>query len=64
MLLENPALILVSTAGAHTPTLHPGIGSYTISKLAATSMVEYFALGNSACRDRDSASGNIGHCYE
>jgi NAD(P)-dependent dehydrogenase (short-subunit alcohol dehydrogenase family) len=61
---RNLALILVSTAGAHTPTLHPGMGSYIISKLAATRMVEYFALGNSACRDRDSSSGIIGHSYE
>jgi NAD(P)-dependent dehydrogenase (short-subunit alcohol dehydrogenase family) len=61
---RKPALIIVSTAGAHTLTLHPGMGSYIVSKLAATRMVEYFALGNSACRDRDSASGNIGYSYE
>ena len=43
---ENPILINIGTAGAHIGALHPDIGAYSTSKLAAVKMLDYVAAGN------------------
>lgn len=43
---ENPTLINIGTAGAHIGALHPGMGAYNASKLAAMKVLDYIAAGN------------------
>jgi NAD(P)-dependent dehydrogenase (short-subunit alcohol dehydrogenase family) len=43
---ESPILINIGTAGAHIGALHPGIGAYNVSKLAAIKMLDYIAAGS------------------
>ena len=43
---QNPVLINIGTAGAHVGALHPGMGAYNVSKLAAVKMIDYIAAGN------------------
>jgi NAD(P)-dependent dehydrogenase (short-subunit alcohol dehydrogenase family) len=43
---ENPVLINIGTAGAHIGVVHPGMGAYIVSKLAAVKMLDYVAAGS------------------
>lgn len=43
---DDPILINIGTAAAHLGAMHPGMGSYSVSKLAALKMLEYIAAGN------------------
>jgi NAD(P)-dependent dehydrogenase (short-subunit alcohol dehydrogenase family) len=43
---DDPILINIGIAGAHVGALHPGMGAYSVSKLAAVKMLEFVAVGN------------------
>ena len=42
----SPTLLHISAGGAHAPPVHPGLGGYVSSKLAAAKLMEYLAFEN------------------
>jgi NAD(P)-dependent dehydrogenase (short-subunit alcohol dehydrogenase family) len=43
---DNPILMNIGTAAAHVGPLHPGMGAYSVSKLATVKMLEFVAVGD------------------